>query len=70
MSRHCVNNALYQSRLPLSDSKHGANKMCPPEVLHTMDAGLTIYMFESLQQLLGKGINRDQLAKEHFRMFY
>ena len=49
MSRHGVNNALYQSRLPLSDVIHGANKMCPPEVLHTMDAGLTIYVFETLQ---------------------
>ena len=36
-------------RLPLSDVRHGANKMCPPEVLHTMDAGLTIYVFETLQ---------------------
>ena len=70
MSRHCVNNALYQSRLPLSDMEHGANKMCPPEVLHTMDAGLTMYMLESLQRLVGEGLCRDLLDKQHVIMFY
>ena len=70
MSRHCVNNALYQSRLPLSDKEHGANKMCPPEVLHTMDAGLTMYMLESLQRLVGEGLCRDLLDKQHVIMFY
>ena len=49
MSQHYVNNALYQSKLPLSNAIHGANKMCPPETLHVMDAGITVYMLESLQ---------------------
>jgi hypothetical protein len=46
MSQHYVNNALYQSKLPLSDSIHGVNKMCPPETLHVMDAGITVYMHD------------------------
>ena len=65
MLRHCVNNALYQSRLPLSDMLHGANKMCPLEILHTMDAGLTMYMFESLQRVLGEGLDN-----QYVRMFH
>jgi len=68
MSRHCINNALYQTKLPLSDVLHGANKMCPPEVLHTLDAGLTIYIFESLQGLISGGKSRENLDSQHVRM--
>ena len=62
MSRHYVNNAMYQTKLPLSNEKHGANKMCPPETLHVMDAGLTIYMQESLQNCTSAGQSREELA--------
>ena len=53
--RHCIKNAPYQTRLPLSNALHGANKMCPPELLHTLDAGLTIYMQEAMQGLMSGG---------------
>jgi hypothetical protein len=65
MSRHCINNALYQTKLPLSDVLHGANKMCPPKMLHTLDAGLTIYMFESLQGTISGGESRENLDSQH-----
>jgi len=68
MSRHCINNVLYQTKLPLSDVLHGANKMCPHEVPHTLDAGLTIYMFESLQGLISGGESRENLDSQHVRM--
>ena len=68
-SRHCIKNALYQTRLPLSNAVHGANKMCPPELLHTLDAGLTIYMQESLQGLMSGGASRDELDLHHVRMY-
>lgn len=69
MSRHYVNNALYQSKLPLSDAIHGANKMCPPETLHVMDAGITVYMQESLQNRTSAGQSRDSLNDQHCRLF-
>ena len=69
MSRHYVNNAMYQTKLPLSNEKHGANTMCPPETLHVMDAGLTIYMQESLQNRTSAGESREELAVQHVRMF-
>jgi hypothetical protein len=69
LSRHYVNNALYKMKPPLSDVVHGANKMCPPEMLHTLDAGLTIYMFESLQGLMSGGKSREDLDGQHVRMF-
>ena len=47
---------------------HGANKMFPPETLHTLDAGLTIYMFESLQGLMSGGKSRADLDEQHVRM--
>jgi len=70
LSRHYINNAMYQSKLPLSDAVHGANKMCPPECLHTLDAGLTIYMLESLQGLMSGGKSREDLDNQHVRMFH
>lgn len=51
-SRHYIKNAMYQARLPLSDGEYGANRMRPPELLHTLDAGLTIYILESLGHLV------------------
>ena len=68
-SRHNINNALYQARLPLSDGEYGANRMCPPELLHTLDAGLTIYILESLQDLIRVGSCREELDYEHRRMY-
>jgi hypothetical protein len=69
LSRCCIHNALYQTRLSLSNALHGANKMCPPESLHTLDAGLTIYMQESLQDLMSGGASRDDLDIQHVRMY-
>jgi hypothetical protein len=69
LSRHYVNNAMYQTRLPLSNEINGANKMCPPETLHVMDAGLTIYMQESLQNRTSAGQSREELNQQHIRMF-
>ena len=69
-SRHAVSNALYQSKLPLSNNVHGANKMCPPETLHVLDAGITIYMMESLRLLLPGGKFRSELDDAHIMMSY
>ena len=68
-SRHYVHNALYQTKLPLSDDKHGANKMCPPESLHVLDAGITVYMVESLQCRIPGGRTVVDLNNQHERMF-
>ena len=70
LSWHCIKNALYQTKLPLSNVIHGANKMCPPESLHTLDAGLTIYMQEALQGLMSGGASRDKLDIQHVKMYY
>lgn len=70
MSRHCVHNALYQSKLPLSDMVHGANRMCPPESLHVMDAGITMYMQESLESRISKGRSMAELDSLQNRMFH
>ena len=42
LSTHCINTALYQTKLPLSDALLSANKMCPLESLHTLDARLIL----------------------------
>ena len=70
MSRHAISNALYQSKLPLSDNVHGVNKMCPPETLHVIDAGITIYMMESLRLLLPGGRSIEELNELHVRTTY
>lgn len=67
--QHCINNTLYQSKLPLSDTLHCANKMCSPKWLHTLFAELTFYMLESLQGLMSGERRRDFLGKQHIRMF-
>ncbi len=68
MSRHCLTNALFQPNLPLWDTKHGANRMQPPEMLHTSYSGLITYMFESLQGLLPGGKIKDELDSQHVRI--
>jgi hypothetical protein len=68
MSRHCLNNALFQPNLPLADTKYGANRMQPPEMLHVSDAGLIIYMMESLQGRIGSGESRLELDRKHVHM--
>jgi hypothetical protein len=68
-SRHNIKNAMYQARLPLSDGIYGANRMCPPELLHTLDAGLTIYMLESLQESISGGQCRNELDQAHQQMY-
>ena len=42
--------------------------MTPPELLHTSGAGLIMYMFRSVAERIGVGINRDDLDKQHNRM--
>ena len=44
-------------------------QMCPPETLHVMDAGITVYMQESLQNRTSAGQSRDSLNEQHFRLF-
>jgi len=39
--------------------------MLPPELLHTSGSGLIMYMFESLQNQLGAGSNRDMIDQQH-----
>ena len=68
MSRHFLNNALFQQNLPLADTKYGANRMQPPEMLHVSDAGLIIYMMESLQGRIGSGESRLELDRKHVDM--
>ncbi len=68
-SRHNITNAMYQARLPLSDGVYGVNRMCPPESLHTIDAGLMIYILESLQDMIRGGKCREDLDVAHAQMF-
>ena len=70
MSRHYVNNTLYQTKIPLSNCLHGANKMCPPETLHVLDASITMYMQELLQNRTSAGQSREDLNVQHGRIFY
>ena len=42
--------------------------MCPPELLHTLDAGSTVYIQESLQGLISGGKCREELDAQHIRM--
>ena len=69
-SRHNIKNAMYQARLPLSDGIYGVNRMCPPELLHTLDAGLSIYILESLQDSISGGQCREDLDKAHMQIMY
>ena len=42
--------------------------MMPPELLHTSGSGLIMYMFESLRDRLGNGINRDVINQQHIKI--
>jgi hypothetical protein len=39
--------------------------MIPPEILHVMDAGLIMYMMESLQEQNSGGKSCDELNEQH-----
>lgn len=65
VSRYDIKNALLHRYLPLSDDIHGPYKMMPPELLHTSGSGLIMYMFESLRDRLGNGINREVIDQQH-----
>jgi len=65
VSRYDIKNSLLNRYLPLSDDIHGPYKMMPPELLHTSGSGLIMYMFESLRDRLGNGINRDVIDQQH-----
>ena len=69
MSRYDIKNALTCKYLPLSDYKHGANVMTPPKLLHTSGSGLIKYIFESLRNQIGSGKDRDDIDKQHVRMY-
>jgi len=68
MSKHDNKNSFTERNLALSDSIHGAFKMMPPELLHTSGSGISMYMFESLQQQLGGGMDRDFIDKLHIEI--
>ena len=43
--------------------------MTPPELLHTSGQGLIKYIFESLSNQIGSGKDRDEIDKQHVRMY-
>ena len=69
ISRYDIKNALTCKYLPLSDQEHGANIMMSPELLHTSGSGLITYIFESLRNQIGSGKDRDDIDKQHGRMY-
>jgi hypothetical protein len=69
MSRYDINNALISKYLPLSDKEHGPNLATPPELLHASGNGLIKYIFESLRDQIGSGKDRDDIDKQHVRMY-
>jgi hypothetical protein len=69
MSRYDIKNALISKNLPLSDIEHGPNLCTPPELLHTSGNGLIMYMFESLRDQIGAGMVRDDIDKQHVRIY-
>ncbi len=69
MSRYDINNALISKYLPLSDKEHGPNLATPPELLHASGNGLMKYIFESLRNQIGSGKDRDDIDKQHLRMY-
>ena len=60
-----VKNALLEKDLPLSDYTHGPFRMMPPDLLHTLESGLIMYMFESLCTQLGGGKDCDYIDQQH-----
>lgn len=65
MSRYPISNALLHPSLPLSDHIHGPFRMTPPELLHTSGAGLIMYIFHVMAELLGSGIIRNEIDQQH-----
>jgi hypothetical protein len=58
-SKHCINNAFVDDNLPLSDSVYGIFRMTPPERLHVLGEGITVYMFDCLRNIIGdKGVGK------------
>jgi len=43
--------------------------MMPPELLHTSVSGLIKYIFESICIQIGSGKDRDDIDKQHIRMY-
>ncbi len=54
-----------KNSFPLLDNVHGPFRMMPPELLHTSNSVLIMYMFESLHYHLGGGIDCDYIDQEH-----
>jgi hypothetical protein len=69
MSRYDIKNALINKNLPLSDNHCGPYGMMPLELFHTSGSGLKKYMFESLRMQIGSGKDRDDIDKQHVRMY-
>ena len=69
MSRYDIKNALTCKDLPLSDNERGPWGMTPPELMHTSGQGLIKYIFESLSIQIGSGRDRDEIDKQHIRMY-
>jgi hypothetical protein len=65
ISMYDIRNALTEKILPLSDNIHGPYIMMPPELLHTSDSGLIMYMFKSLRDQVGGGKDRDLIDRQH-----
>ncbi len=65
ISTYDKENALHEENMPLSDDVHGPYKMMPPDLLHTSGSGFIMYMFESLQHLMGGGRDRDAINQLH-----
>ena len=68
MSMYDIQNALTEKSLPLSDNIHGPYKMMPPELIHTSDIGLIMYMFESHRDRMGGGKDRDLIDQQQIQI--
>ena len=68
MSKYDIKNSFTERNLALSDLIHGAFKMMPPKLLHTSGSGIIMYMFESLGQQLGEGMDRDFIDQLHIEI--
>jgi hypothetical protein len=68
MSKYDIKNSFTERNRALSDRIHGAFKMMPPKLLHTSGSGIIMYMFESLRQQLGGGMDRDFIDRLHIEI--
>jgi hypothetical protein len=68
MSKYDIKNSFTERNYALSDRIHGAFKMMPPKLLHTSGSGIIMYMFESLRQQLGGGMDRDFIDQLHIEI--